>query len=92
VQRDLALVVGDAVTHDALIGRLADDALIRSATVFDVYKPAQPVAGIGSGEKSLAVRLELLDAEATLTDDRIAATVTAALERVQAAFGARLRA
>jgi phenylalanyl-tRNA synthetase beta chain len=90
--RDLALVVGDEVAHDDLIGRLADDALIRSATLFDVYKPARPVAGIGEGERSLAVRLELLDQKNTLTDERIEAAVAAALTRVQKAFGARLRA
>jgi phenylalanyl-tRNA synthetase beta subunit len=40
----------------------------------------------------MAVRLELLDAGATLTDERIATTMAAALARVQGAFGARLRA
>ena len=36
--------------------------------------------------------MELLDFDANLTDERIDATVAAALARVQAAFGARLRA
>ncbi len=89
--RDLALVVRDEVAHDALVASLAADPLIRSATLFDIYKPAQPAAGIGAGERSLAVRLELLDNEATLTDERIEAAVTAALARAQSAFGARLR-
>ncbi len=94
VQRDLALVVADGVAHDALMACLADDPqqLIRSATLFDVYKPAQPVAGIGSHERSLAVRLELLDFDNTLTDERIDNVQAAAVARVQAAFGARLRA
>jgi phenylalanyl-tRNA synthetase beta chain len=64
---------------------------VRSALLFDVFKPAQPGAGIGAGERSLAVRLELLDDEATLTDERIDAAVAAALARAQAACGARLR-
>jgi phenylalanyl-tRNA synthetase beta subunit len=38
----------------------------------------------------LAIRLELLDETATLTDDRIEASVAQALERA-AAVGARLR-
>jgi phenylalanyl-tRNA synthetase beta chain len=92
VTRDLALVLGDAVAHDALIARLSDDPLIRSATLFDIYKPQQPVTGIAAGERSLAVRIELLDQDATLTDERIDAAVAAAVTRVQGEFGARLRA
>jgi len=91
VQRDLALVVRDDVGHDALVERLAADPLIRAATLFDVYKPAGAGGGIGAGERSLAVRLELLDDEATLTDERIEAALAAAVERARAAFGARLR-
>jgi phenylalanyl-tRNA synthetase beta chain len=84
--RDLALVVGDAVSHDALLGALGNDParLVRHATLFDVYR-------LSAGERSLAIRLELLDDEATLTDDRIEAAVTAAVARAQAACGARLR-
>jgi len=91
VHRDLALVLRDGVAHDALVAHLADDPLIRSATLFDVYKPATPVAGIEADERSLAVRIELLDPDATLTDERIDAALAAALARAQAAFGARLR-
>ena len=91
VQRDVALVVRDDVRHDALVERLSADPLIRAATLFDVYKPTQPVPGIGAGERSLAVRLELLDRETTLTDERIEAAVAAAVARADAAFGARLR-
>jgi phenylalanyl-tRNA synthetase beta chain len=90
--RDLALVVPESVTHDALLGALRDDpaGLVRSAVLFDVYKPAQPGADMAAGERSLAVRLELLDADATLTEERIDAAVAAALARAAAA-GARLR-
>ena len=90
--RDLALVVPEAVTHDGLIGALRADpsGLVRTATLFDVYKPAQSTADMAAGERSLAVRLELLDADATLTEERIDATVAAAVARA-AALGARLR-
>jgi phenylalanyl-tRNA synthetase beta chain len=93
VLRDLALVVADGVAHDALMASLKADeqGLVRSATLFDVYKPEKPVAGIGAHERSLAVRLELLDFDNTLTDERIDAAVAAAVARVQQAFGARLR-
>ncbi len=96
VQRDLALVVKDAVSHDALVAALRADpaGLIRVATLFDVWKPAAAqaaAAGLATDERSLAVRLELLDFAQTLTDERIDATVQAAVARVTAAFGARLR-
>jgi len=92
--RDVALVVRDGVDHDALMARLRDDParLIQGAVLFDIYRPAMPGAGIQAGERSLAVRLELLDADATLTDERIDAAVAAAVARAAAAFGARLRA
>jgi phenylalanyl-tRNA synthetase beta chain len=94
VQRDVALVVTDAVSHDALINSLLADptGLIREATLFDIYKPAVGTAGWLPHEMSLAVRLEMLDAEATLTDERIEATKAAAIARAATAVGARLRA
>ncbi|MBI5272096.1 MAG: phenylalanine--tRNA ligase subunit beta [Burkholderiales bacterium] len=94
VLRDLALVVGDHVPHDALVASLqaGADGLVRRATLFDIYKPAAPTADIPEGHRSLAVRLELLDEAATLTDERIDAAVAEAVSRVQAAHGARLRA
>ena len=92
--RDLALVVGDGVAHDRLMEALRDDpqGIVRSAILFDIFKPAEPGVGIGAGERSFAVRLEMLDDEATLTDERIDAAVAAALQRAGAACGARLRA
>ncbi|WP_088282853.1 phenylalanine--tRNA ligase subunit beta [Ideonella sp. A 288] len=91
--RDLALVVGEATTHDALTAALRDDpmGLVRDTTLFDVYRPASAVADLGAGERSLAVRLELLDLEATLTDERIEAAVAAAIDRAKTRVGARLR-
>ena len=92
--RDLALVVADGVTHERLAKALRDDpqGIVRSATLFDIFKPAQPGGGLGAGERSFAMRLEMLDDDATLTDERIDAAVAAALQRVQVACGARLRA
>lgn len=93
VQRDLALVVREDVTHDALIGALRADpeGLVRAATLFDIYRPAAGATGFAPGERSLAVRLELLDFDTTLTDERIDAAVAAAVARAQATCGARLR-
>ena len=93
VSRDLALVVGDMVSHDALIAALKADpeGLVRSVVLFDLYKPAVPIAGMAIGERSLAVRLELLDFNSTLTEDRIEGARAAALARAEKAVGARLR-
>jgi phenylalanyl-tRNA synthetase beta chain len=92
--RDLALVVPDATGHDALIGALRDDpsGLVRQATLFDVYRPTSAGGDIAIGEHSMAVRLELLDPEATLTEDRIDTAVADAVARAARAVGARLRA
>ena len=92
--RDLALVVGEGVTHDALMAALTDDAsgLVRSAQLFDLYKPKAGSAGWAVGERSMAVRLELRDDDATLTDERIDRALAEALARVTTRLGARLRA
>ena len=92
--RDLALVLPDRVSHDALIAAAVADpsGLVRSALLFDLYKPKAPVPGIGPDERSLAVRLELRDDGVTLTDERIEAAVSAALTRLKTQLGARLRA
>jgi phenylalanyl-tRNA synthetase beta chain len=93
VSRDVALVVRDEVGHDALVACLQADpaGLIRSATLFDIYKPTASAAGVAQGERSLALRLELLDFDSTLTEDRIEGAVAAAVARAEQAFGARLR-
>ena len=92
--RDLALVLPDHVSHDALIAAALADAsgLMRSAQLFDLYKPKMAAAGIGNDERSLAVRLELRDDETTLTEERIEAAISATLARLQSQLGARLRA
>ena len=91
--RDLALVVPESCTHDGLISVLRADpaGLVRSARLFDVYRPGAGTAGFSAGERSMAVRLELLDAATTLTEDRIDAAVAAAVARASAAQGAHLR-
>ncbi len=91
--RDIAVIVGEHVTHDALIDTIlsVDRALVRSAKLFDIYKPAATPADMAPGERSMAVRLELLDDATTLTDERIDGVVAAVLDALKFRLGARLR-
>ena len=93
VQRDLALVVRDGVSHDTLMNAIttAGGPLLRSAKLFDVFKPTTGSNDLHVDERSMAVRLELLDDEATLTDERIEAVVSAIVGAASSQLGARLR-
>jgi phenylalanyl-tRNA synthetase beta chain len=95
VERDIAVIVAEAVTHADLMAAIhaADtSALLKSATLFDVYRPQQGNAAIQLGEKSLAVRLVLGGGDATLTDEQIEAVTQAVLTSLQTRVQARLRA
>jgi len=99
VERDLALVVAEAVTHDALMGaiRAASDAsLLRDLSLFDIYRPtvgrdgAVAGGGLAAGEKSMAVRLSF-NSDSALTDEQIEAAVRKIIDQLGARLGARLR-
>ena len=91
--RDLSLVGKDSVTHEALMQaiRATSTSLVRSAQLYDIYKPQAPSGDIGPGERSMTVRLELLDDENTLTDERIDAVVAEVLASLSARLDVRLR-
>ncbi len=98
VERDIAVVVKEAVTHTAVVEaiRAADEGLLRDAVLFDVYRPkkaqeAQGGGGLATDEKSLAVRLTLSREDATLTEQEIEAAVKGALVSLEQRVGARLR-
>ena len=89
--RDVALMADERVTYAELLKAIENTPtpLLRSAQLFDVYRPVAPAAG--ASERSLAVRLELLDDEATLTDERIDAVVAEVLDHLALRLGVRLR-
>lgn len=95
VFRDLSLVVSEQTSYDALMAAVMQaptGGLVRGSRLFDIYKPKAPVQGIGEGERSLAVRLELRDDEQTLTDERIDAAMKAVVDALGQTVQARVRA
>ena len=101
VERDIAVVVAESVTHARLMAQVwaADTAgLLRNALLFDVYRPkagkgdAEPTGGLAAGEKSLAVRLTLNSAQGPLTEAQIETAVQAVVQQLELHLGARLRA
>ena len=95
VERDLAVVVAERVTHAELMAAIeaaVPAATLRGAVLFDVYRPkAGAAGGLAAGEKSLAVRLTLGSDAASLTEAEIEATVQAVVAQLLARTGARLR-
>lgn len=100
VERDLAIVVKESVSHDAVMDTIRGCGLdwLRDAVLFDVYRPkrladttAAPAA-LAADEKSLAVRLVFNRDDATLTDEEIEACVHTALKALEQRVAARLRA
>ncbi len=98
VERDIAVVVAERITHDqamkAVRAALTPD-LLRSAVLFDVFRPQPDRAGqpgqLAAGEKSLAIRLTLASDSAALQDTEIDAAVQAVLDSLARHTGARLR-
>jgi phenylalanyl-tRNA synthetase beta chain len=93
VFRDIAVIAAESITHEALMQAIhaSSSSLVRSAKLFDIYKPAAGAGDIASGERSMAVRLELLDDDNTLTDEGIDAAVAQVLDSLGSRLGVRLR-
>jgi phenylalanyl-tRNA synthetase beta chain len=98
VERDLAVIVAEKVTHAELMAAVwsaPSQGLLRDALLFDVYRPQTgkaPVGGLNEGEKSMAVRLTLNSDEATLTEAQIDAVMSAQIAHLMSQLNARLRA
>ncbi|MEY2677985.1 MAG: Phenylalanine--tRNA ligase beta subunit [Pseudomonadota bacterium] len=95
VERDIAVIVKDSVTHAQLMAAVQavkTQGLLRSAVLFDVYRPKAESANMAMDEKSLAVRLTLNSDEATLNEAQIEGVVQAVLAELTERVSARLRA
>ncbi|WP_436875505.1 phenylalanine--tRNA ligase subunit beta [Mammaliicoccus sciuri] len=89
VSRDIALVVNTEVTAATLIHTINENGadILNHAEVFDVYEGEH----MEPGKKSVAIRLDYLDVNETLTEDKVSAVheqILTALEQ----NGATLRA
>lgn len=86
IHRDLAMLVAEATTHDAVLQAVkqAKPANLESVDLFDVFRGKN----IPDGQKSLAYAFTYRSPEKTLTD----ADVNAAHEKMVEAFKAQLGA
>ncbi|QTX22333.1 phenylalanine--tRNA ligase subunit beta [Comamonas aquatica] len=101
VERDIAVVVKEAVTHAQVMQAIAagvPGGMLRHAVLFDVFRPKKLKAGeeaapgsLAQDEKSLAVRLTLGRDDASLTDVDIDTAMQAAIAALQTQVQARLR-
>ncbi len=97
VQRDIAVVVSDSVTHAALMESIwaaPTAGILRDAKLFDVYRPKlakDVVQTAGGGDRSLAVRLTLNSDDATLTEEQIESAVKAVVAQLATGLDARQR-
>jgi phenylalanyl-tRNA synthetase beta chain len=90
VERDFAFIVGADVAAETVLRaiRNVDKELISDVGLFDVYTGA----GVGEGQKSLALSVTLQPRAATLTDAEIEAVADKIVAAVEKACGGRLRA
>jgi len=97
VQRDLALVLPERVTHAELmqaVNRADGSGWLKDVRLFDIYRPKPELAhnaGLSAGEKSVALRLRLERDDANLTDGQIDSVVQAVLATLAQRLQARLR-
>jgi phenylalanyl-tRNA synthetase beta chain len=89
VERDLAFVVGEAVSAADIVkaAESAERALVAKVGVFDVYRGQ----GMAEGAKSIAIHVTLQPRERTLTDTEIDAAISKIVAEVSKRTGATLR-
>lgn len=89
VERDIAVLVKESVTHDALmqvVWSTPVQGVLRDAELFDIYRPKD------MNEKSMAIRLTLNGEAQALTEAQIEAAIAAIMAQLGAQLGARQRA
>jgi phenylalanyl-tRNA synthetase beta chain len=87
VVRDMAIVVGAAVTNRQTLDIIGRFPLVDSIALFDVYSGEQ----VPPGKKSLAYRLTFRSRDKTLTDEAVNAVFGQIVEKLVGELGATLR-
>ena len=89
VERDLALVVGDAVAaaqvEEAIRGQAGE--LLQGVSLFDLYRGK----GVAEGHRSLAYRLRFVSPERTLTDEEVDRAVQRVVQHLAGTLGVERR-
>jgi phenylalanyl-tRNA synthetase beta chain len=89
IRRDIAVIVDEAVTVNALRGAVTQSAgaLLNDLTVLSVYRGKQ----FEKGKKSIALGLQLQDTSRTLTDNEADAIVARVIEQLGLKLNATIR-
>jgi phenylalanyl-tRNA synthetase beta chain len=93
VQRDLAVVVKQTVSSQALLDAMnaKKQNFVKAIELFDEFKPKSGSSSMADDEKSLAFRVTLLNTQETLQDAQIEEVMTALLAALEKNCAARLR-
>jgi phenylalanyl-tRNA synthetase beta chain len=87
VERDIALVLDDRVSHARVQEIIKGFPLVVRVTIFDAYRGKQ----VPAGKKSLAYRIVFRSPEHTLTDAEVDEVLRQILDRLSRELGASLR-
>ncbi len=90
IRRDLSLLVKETIgvqEIETLVREVVDSSLLKSFNVFDVYHGES----LPEGYKSLAISLEMQDAQRTLVDEEINNKISAILQLLDERLSIKLR-
>lgn len=89
VERDIAIVVEEAVTVGELLGSIKSSCgkLYYDASLFDIYRSES----LGENKKSLAFNIKLSDLDKTLTDEEVNTVMNKVMKALAYKHGAVLR-
>ncbi len=89
IRRDVAMLVAEAVTHDAVLGavRQARAPGLESVELFDVFRGQN----VPAGQKSLAYAFTYRAPDRTLTDDEVNTAHARLVDRLKQGLGAVVR-
>ncbi|MFZ9854425.1 MAG: phenylalanine--tRNA ligase subunit beta [Limisphaerales bacterium] len=89
VRRDLALILPESISHDAVLNtiRQAKPNHLEKVELFDVFRGKH----VAEGHKSVAYAFTYRSAERTLKDDEVSAAQTRIIEALRSKLGAQIR-